>query len=183
VEAALVAEGPLGDVLELACGTGLWTRHLVPRAARVTAVDASLESLARNRERLRPGRVDYLCADLFEWRPPRDFDFVMFGFWLSHVPAARFDAFWSLVRDVLRPGGKVFFVDSLLQPESTAKDHAPITPAGTVRRKLNDGREFDIVKIFYEPRSLRERLALLGWDGYVRATADFFIYGCLERAA
>ena len=40
LEAALEAFGPRGDVLELAAGTGIWTRHLLRHADRVTAVDA-----------------------------------------------------------------------------------------------------------------------------------------------
>ena len=49
VETALSAFGPVGDVLELAAGTGLWTRHLVRTASRLVAVDASAETLALNR--------------------------------------------------------------------------------------------------------------------------------------
>jgi len=41
VESALRDELSGGDVLELACGTGLWTRHLAPAHRRVVAVDAS----------------------------------------------------------------------------------------------------------------------------------------------
>jgi hypothetical protein len=29
--------------------------------------------------------------------PDRRYDVVFFGFWLSHVPLERFDAFWSMV--------------------------------------------------------------------------------------
>src|SRR5262245_66135714 len=43
-------------------------------------------------------RVDYVVADIFAWRPERPFDFVLFAFWMSHVPPARFEAFWTLVR-------------------------------------------------------------------------------------
>jgi SAM-dependent methyltransferase len=39
--------GPCEHVLELACGTGIWTRLLVNVAQRVTAVDAAPEMLAR----------------------------------------------------------------------------------------------------------------------------------------
>jgi demethylmenaquinone methyltransferase/2-methoxy-6-polyprenyl-1,4-benzoquinol methylase len=180
VESALAREHPRGDVLELACGTGLWTRHLVRTADRVTAVDASPEVIALNRERLGSGRVDYVVADLFSWTPAIPYDFVFFGFWLSHVPQSRLDAFWNFVRQALRPEGKAFFVDSLFTPESTARDHAPLNDRGVVRRKLNDGREFDIVKVFHDPTRLEADLQSAGWHGYVRSTGKFFLYGCVS---
>ena len=47
--------------LELACGTGLFTRHLAPRVGHLTAVDASPEVIAINRARMAGGRpVDYV---------------------------------------------------------------------------------------------------------------------------
>jgi demethylmenaquinone methyltransferase/2-methoxy-6-polyprenyl-1,4-benzoquinol methylase len=181
VEAELNAAAPRGDVLELACGTGLWTRHLLATAEKVTAVDAAPETIAVNRERVRSDRVEYVVADIFSWAPPRLFDFALFTFWLSHVPSSRFDAFWAMLARALRPGGRVFFVDSLLTQESTARDHEPIDDSGIVRRKLNDGREFDIVKIFHEPTGLEPRLAALGWRGYVRSSGQFFVYGCVTH--
>ena len=41
VEQELQRFGPRGDVLELAAGTGIWTRRLVQHADRITAVDAA----------------------------------------------------------------------------------------------------------------------------------------------
>jgi len=52
-----------------------------------------------------------------------------------------------------------------------------------VERKLNDGRTFNIVKIFYEPAALEERLRGLGWSGYARSTGRFFIHGCMRPSA
>ena len=180
VEAALQAARPAGHILELACGTGLWTRHLVAHAESVTAVDASPEVVRLNAERVRSPRVEYVQADLFQWRPAKLYDFVFFGFWLSHVPEHRFEEFWRMVRSALRPGGQAFFVDNLFGQEQTATNHKAIDLAGVVERKLNDGRTFSIVKIFYEPAALEQRLAALGWTGYVRATGRFFLYGCLH---
>src|SRR5437899_10400121 len=57
-------------VLELACGTGLFTRHLAPRVPQVTAIDASPEVIACNRARVARDTVDYLHADLFDRTPP-----------------------------------------------------------------------------------------------------------------
>jgi SAM-dependent methyltransferase len=51
LEAELDAFGPRGDVLELAAGTGIWTRRLLWHADRVTAVDAVAEVLELNRAR------------------------------------------------------------------------------------------------------------------------------------
>ena len=66
---------PGGDVLELACGSGIWTERLVGSARSVTAVDGAPEMLARARARVgdKPNRaaVRLLQADLFSWRPDR----------------------------------------------------------------------------------------------------------------
>jgi SAM-dependent methyltransferase len=169
-----------GEVLELACGTGLWTRPLAENNRRIVAVDASPEVIAINRERVQTGKVEYIIADIFSWAPATTFDAVFFSFWLSHVPPSRFDAFWTLVRSALLPGGKAFFIDSLLEPTTSAVDHGPVDRSGVVHRRLNDGREFDVVKIFYEPAALQQRLAGLGWRGWVRSTGRFFLYGCVS---
>src|SRR4051812_34416704 len=63
----LEEQAPLGRVLELACGTGIWTRRLASVADSITAVDASPEVLAINRSQAtsRPGgaSIDYVEAD------------------------------------------------------------------------------------------------------------------------
>ncbi|MGB7540185.1 MAG: class I SAM-dependent methyltransferase [Anaerolineales bacterium] len=178
VRAALAGFHPEGDVLELACGTGLWTEQLLGSARRITAVDAAPETLALNRERLHSPAVQYIQADLFAWRPEERFDAVFFGFWLSHVPPARFEAFWQMVAGALKPGGRMFFVDSKYEPTSTARDHQLGDPGdASVVRRLNDGREFQIVKIFYPADDLSSRLRDLGWDARVRETPKYFLYG------
>jgi demethylmenaquinone methyltransferase/2-methoxy-6-polyprenyl-1,4-benzoquinol methylase len=181
VRQALSASVARLSVLELACGTGLWTEQLARENRRVLAVDASPEVLAINRQRIRTDNVEYAAADLFAWTPPRRFDAVFFAFWLSHVPPERFASFWSSVDAALESDGRVFFVDSLPEPTSTATDHV-LTDSGIVRRRLNDGREFDIVKVFYEPPALEAKLAALGWRGTVTSSGRFFLYASLVRA-
>jgi SAM-dependent methyltransferase len=185
VRGALKRFRPEGDVLELACGTGLWTQQLLETARRITAVDASPEALALNRERLKGSpAVRYVQADLFAWRPEKPFDVVFFGFWLSHVPAPQFEAFWRLVAGSLKPGGRLFFVDSKYEPTSTARDHRLGVPEeGSVLRRLNDGREFRIVKNFYRADSLQERLRTLGWIASIHETPRYFLFGEGKRAS
>src|SRR5581483_9234091 len=92
-----------GEVLELACGPGTWTRMLAQRAQALTAVDGSPEMLALAAERARGEHVRFVEANLFEWRAERRYDGVFFGFFLSHVPDERFEGFWRAVADALRP--------------------------------------------------------------------------------
>ena len=183
IEAVLRATLRQKNVLEFACGTGLWTRHLAENNRRVIAVDSSPEALAINRKRVGLGNVQYVAADIFSWVPsgPR-FDAVVFAFWLSHVPPVWFDRFWATVRNALKPNGEAFFVDSLLEQTSTARDHGPLGESGIVRRRLNDGREFEIVKLFYRPGELERRLAEQGWQGSVRSSGRFFLYGSMTPA-
>jgi SAM-dependent methyltransferase len=178
VQAALDRFDPRGEVLELACGTGLWTDRLVSGADRVTAVDGSPEMLELCRARVDDQRVRYAHADLFAWEPETTYDVCFFGFWLSHVPEECFEPFWEKLKRALRPGGRVFFVDSARHDRASAVDHKLSEPGdSTMLRRLADGSEYRIVKYFYEPPELQRRLAELGWTVDVHATPTFFIYG------
>jgi SAM-dependent methyltransferase len=166
------------SVLELACGTGLFTRRVAPHVRALTAVDASREAIEINRCRVAADNVRYVEANLFSFEPQTRYDCVFMSFWLSHVPDARFDAFWGMVRRALAPGGFAYVVDSAHDPTSTAANHpTPDRHAGIVTRRLDDGREFRIVKIFHEPAALDARLARLGFAAQFAQTARYFIYG------
>jgi demethylmenaquinone methyltransferase/2-methoxy-6-polyprenyl-1,4-benzoquinol methylase len=169
-EAALEGFGPEGTVLELAAGTGIWTRKLVRLADHVVAVDANPETLALNAT-----DAELVQADVFGWRPPQQFDLVFFSFWLSHVPEERFDEFWALVRSALVPGGRVFLVDSGAGDAA----HTGTGQAGEEEtRSLSDGRTFRIVKRRWRPAELAERVSSLGFELDLRDTANgHFLYG------
>jgi hypothetical protein len=45
-------------------------------------------------------------------------------------------------------------------------------------RRLNEGRQYNIVKVFWQPDALEQRLATLGFEVSVRQTAHgYCIYG------
>jgi len=169
-EAALEEFAPGGTVLELAAGTGIWTRKLVRLAERVVAVDANAETLALN-----TSDAELVRADVFEFEPAQRFDLVFFSFWLSHVPEQRFEEFWSLVRAALVPGGRVFLVDSGAGDTAhTGTDQADWEET----RSLSDGRTFRIVKRRWAPRELADRVRPLGFELDLRDTANgHFLYG------
>ena len=179
VEAALASFHPTGDVLELAGGTGWWTERLSRAADRLTVVDASPAALALNRERVGRSDIDYVVADLFSWQPERRFDVVFFSFWLSHVPRSGFRAFWTLVRNCVAPGGRVFLIDNRSDPTPGIPGRDPYVidyrPDVHLRR-LDDGSEYRVVKVMYEPDELTVLLAAEGWQAVVGGTS-WFIFG------
>lgn len=169
---------PTGSVLEIACGTGLWTQQLLNCARSITALDAVKEVLELNEKRLRSPRVKYIQTNIFNWQPEEGYDVVFFSFWLSHVPSQYFEDYWKKVRQALKPKGRVFFVDSKYEQTSTARDHElGDAKTGTVKRLLNDGRDYRIVKIFYDREELEKRLGRLGWDVKISETASYFLFG------
>lgn len=114
LDVALERFGPEGEVLEIASGTGTWTRKLLRHADRITAIDASSEMLALAKAKVDDDpRVRFLQADVFAWEPDRRYDVVCFANWLSHVPPALFTDFWASVGNALGPAGRVFVVDEL----------------------------------------------------------------------
>jgi demethylmenaquinone methyltransferase/2-methoxy-6-polyprenyl-1,4-benzoquinol methylase len=179
VTEALDAFRPAGSVLELACGPGVWTRQLLRYATEVTAVDASPEMLAIAAARAGSERVRFVQADLFTWQPDRRYDVVFIGFWLSHVPAERFESFWSLVADCLRPGGRVFFADDAYR---TPDELVEGPSSSTIRRQLPDGTAYRLVKMPHRPADLEGQLRRLGWDIKVTSTAGPFFWGAGRRA-
>jgi SAM-dependent methyltransferase len=168
------------EVVELAAGTGYWTELLAARAHRVTVLDGSAEMLAINRARLGDlaWRVEYQVVDLFEWHPKRRWDGLVHCFWISHVPRDRLDSFFETCRQALTDGATMFFLDGQRVDESTAVDHVlPDEGNEMMVRRLNDGREFRIVKNYYEPQELVDRAGTAGFELEVHRTDTYFQYG------
>jgi ubiquinone/menaquinone biosynthesis C-methylase UbiE len=174
VLARLAAFAPAGDVLELACGPGTWTPELLRHAHNVTAVDASPEMLALAADKVEDDRVEFVQADLFSWEPGRPYDAVFFGFWLSHVPLERFEAFWALVGRCLKPDGRVAFVDDAHRTPDELLEGAD---SSTIRRRLGDGTEFRAVKVPHTAERLQARIRELGWNLEVTQLAGPFFWG------
>lgn len=175
IERILARLAPTGRLLELACGTGVWTAALAEHAASVLAVDSAPEAVAIARERVRSPRVEFEVADVFAFTTDRRFDSIFFSAWLSHVPADRFDEFWRLLRGLLAGGGRVLFLDEHV--DERAKESYLDDAGEVVTRRLDDGAEFRIVKNFVDPAVLTARLSGLGWRCEVQRDGTDWVYG------
>ena len=174
--ARLVAEmRPAGRVLEIACGTGLWTEALAGLADTVTAIDAAPEAVEIARARVRSANVSLEVADVFSWDPGTRFDVIFFSAWLSHVPMSRFEQFWQSLRGLLAGGGRVLFVDEHV--DECEKEAYVVGGAEIVERRLRDGSTFRVIKNFVDPDRLELRLRGLGWDCAIRRDGSDWVYG------
>ncbi len=171
IKQALRAMGPFAHVIEVACGTGIWTRELVTMSRMVTAIDAAPEMLDINRRRVANTRVIYQVADLFTWEPDRQYDMLFAAFWLSHVPPDRMDLFLCKVERAVCSGGTVFLVD---QCNDIRDDPQGDRQGIFQRRRLSDGRRFRIIKVYYHPALLAARLGHLGFDATAERVGESF---------
>ena len=176
--------GPIGDILELACGTGIWTRELVSLGQSITAIDASSNVLAINRSRLSHSSVKFVQKDLFSWEPDREFDMVFCSFWISHIVPESLPLFLDKVARATRPGGEVFMIDSRYDETVTLNDHPKTHPEKTLQtRELNDGSCFRIVKVFYEKEALLKLFSSAGLQTRVHYTSRYFFWVVATRMA
>lgn len=178
---ALRRLGPVDLAIELGAGTGAFTRVLATIAGEVVALDSSPEMLEVNRAKVTALNIERVVGDVFDWQPVRPAQLVVFGFLLSHIPATRFDSFWEAVGRMLTPGGRVFVMDETPHGLWREKE-APAEDRGVIYRTLSDGRRFRIVKVFWEPADLEQRLAALGWLARLER-GDPFYWGEISQMA
>ncbi|MGO9604515.1 MAG: class I SAM-dependent methyltransferase [Candidatus Binataceae bacterium] len=152
-----------GQILEVAPGTGWWTQHLA-RNGTLVAVDFALRMLEQTRGRLAAHHLDaaLIRGDAYSL-PFRDgaFDSCFFGFWLSHVPRSRTNAFLAEVRRVLKPGAPVMAADSAAAIWESGDSPKPGSEY-LDQRRLNDGSQYQVLKIFHSPETMSLVLAPIG---------------------
>jgi ubiquinone/menaquinone biosynthesis C-methylase UbiE len=164
-----------GEIVELAAGTGWWSPLLASKG-ELWLYDAAEAPLERARDRLLAHGLRAHIHIRDAWaEPDRAVDAVVLGFWLSHVERDRTAAFLALLRRWLKPGGRLAIIDSLPDPQSGAADHDPVVGDRATRR-LEDGREFTIVKVHRDAGELQAALEGAGFaDLRVETTGRFFV--------
>jgi demethylmenaquinone methyltransferase/2-methoxy-6-polyprenyl-1,4-benzoquinol methylase len=171
---------PLGGrIVELAAGTGWWSPLLAGKG-ELWCYDAAGPLLDRARERLVAHhlRAHLHVRDAWAAPVPPPAAALFTGFWLSHVPRVRLDAFLAVARGWLKPGGTFAFIDSRPDPASGAPDPDWDAATETSQRRLADGRSFTIPEVVHTPDGLRSALARAGFaEVEVQATARFFLLG------
>jgi SAM-dependent methyltransferase len=156
------------SVLEIACGTGWWTPHGAQRARRWLATDLSLETLAIAQAKPMPRRADGAAVVEFRrvdaWSfagldAGERFDAAFAGFWWSHVPLLRLDAWLDALHARLQPGARVVLLDNAFVAGSSTPIARTDDDGNTYqRRTLDDRSVHEVLKNFPTRDDVRARL-------------------------
>jgi demethylmenaquinone methyltransferase/2-methoxy-6-polyprenyl-1,4-benzoquinol methylase len=138
-------------VLEVACGTGWWTPHGAAAARSWLATDVNPETLAIAQAKPMPPQVQFAEVNAYSLAElgAQRFDGAFAGFWWSHVPLARLQAWLALLHDRLEPGAKVVMLDNRYVPGSSTPISRRDAGGNSYQsRTLDDGSTHEVLKNF-----------------------------------
>lgn len=146
------------NILEIACGTGYWTRFLSETARNIVATDIVREMLEIAGKKQFKCPVSFCVEDAFNLSfKDGSFNGGLAMFWFSHIPRARISSFMKDLHRVLEEGSKVFMADNIYIPGIGGE---LVTIKGDVNtyklRRLKDGSECLVLKNYFSADELVE---------------------------
>lgn len=163
--------------LEIACGTGHWTRLIAPAASELVAIDVTAEVIDIARSRSAPGVARFVRGDAYRLPlAPRSFEATFAGFWLSHVPRRRVRPFLEELHRALAPGGTVVLLDNRFVPGSSTPLAERDSEGNTWQlRRLTDGSTHRVLKNFPSGEELREAVSGIATGVHLREWEFFWV--------
>jgi ubiquinone/menaquinone biosynthesis C-methylase UbiE len=140
-----------GNHIDIACGTGYWLPCYHHKCSNITLVDQSPAVLAECRKKIDSlgikNKVNIMQANLFNHPLPKNsYDSAMVGFLISHFDEGEEQSFFDMLKSILKPNGYFIILDS----SWTAERAEVRNKNGLQTRTLNDGREFTIIKHYFD---------------------------------
>lgn len=170
------------NVLELACGTGYWTRVIMESAKHVHATDINPEMLAMAALRALPAEyASFSQADA--WDIPealaKDITAVFIGFWWSHIKREEQDRFLALLR--ARFGKDLLLV---LLDDSWVEDESPTVARTDLQGNTHhifltgEGERYEVTKNYPTDSYLRKKLGTAAREIKLRRNTYYFLLSC-----
>lgn len=155
------------QVVEIACGTGYWTRFISESAESIMASDINPKVLEIAKSKAYNCPVEFVIDDVYKPSPlNKSFDAGFAGFILSHIPKNDLPVFFNLFISKIQKGGSVIFIDNeYVKGNSTPISFTDNSGNSYQLRKLEDGSEHRVIKNYPPMMNLRCSLnhMLLWW--------------------
>jgi demethylmenaquinone methyltransferase/2-methoxy-6-polyprenyl-1,4-benzoquinol methylase len=146
-------------LLEVACGSGYWTRVAATTAKAILATDCNPSPLELARSKNLGPHVAFVRADAFALPTQGShFDGGMAHFWWSHVSLGDRQVFLKHFASKLRNQAKLVMIDNNFAAGSTAISRRDALGNTYQRRRLASGEEYEILKNFPTDEELRRSL-------------------------
>jgi SAM-dependent methyltransferase len=144
-------------VLEVACGTGYWTKFIAGAAAHIVAVDSAPETIRVARRRHFSGNVEFVVGDAYALPDTsRKYSAGFAGFWYSHVPKSRVREFLLGFHAQLESGARVVLLDNRFVAGSSTPIAERDANGNTYQtRTLDNGGIHRVLKNFPSESELR----------------------------
>lgn len=145
------------SVLEVACGTGYWTKTISEVANNILAIDYSKDviDVAKSKNL----SADFLVDDAYKLKKVENsFNGGCANFWFSHVPRNIISEFLNTFHDKLAKGSHVFMADNIFLKGIGGDLIRKQGDENTYKvRTLSDGSTYEIIKNYYSREELAER--------------------------
>ena len=136
-------------VLEIACGTGYWSRRISAVATSLHATDASGELASAAVESCNLGIVSSGVLNAFNIPPSPGFECLVAGFFFSHVLLEQRSQFIEGLASAVDPGTCLIMFDNNFVPGSSTKISRQAVTGDTYQlRMLSDGSSHEVLKNF-----------------------------------
>ncbi len=172
-------------VLEVACGTGYWTRPVSSCATSIVAIDQAAETLDFARAQTAyDACIDYRIGDAFDLAAVEGtFDAALVAFWWSHVTIAALPSFLSGLHQRLETGARVLVVDNRYVEGS----NHPITRTDAdgntyQQRTLDSGATYEVLKNFPTAAIVSQAVVNAGGSDPVVHELPYFWYATYALA-
>ncbi len=163
-------------VLELACGTGYWTRIIAETADSVHATDINPEVLALAQQHEMPDNVTFGQADAFDL--PADigsYTAVFAGLWWSHVKREEQEKHLAQLRAKLGKDVLLVLVDECYVEGLTTVIARTDLEGNTHQQRMMAGERVEIVKNFPTDSYLRKKLGNAAREIRVRRSEHYWL--------
>ena len=145
-----------GKCIDIACGTGFWLPAYERNCERITLIDQSenvLSECARRVKKLKlEHKTEMLRGDIYSYPyEPQAYDSAVVAFLISHLTDEEVDFLITALKTLLATGDRFVFIDNTWNQVIA---NIPRNKTGMVTRTLKDGRQYRILKRYFEKQDL-----------------------------
>lgn len=164
-------------VLEIACGTGFWTKHISETATFILATDVNQAVIEVAKSKPYKSPVKFDLANIYDLKEiEAGFDSGFGGFIWSHIPREKLKLFLEVFSSKINDGGTIVFIDNQFVGGSNTPINRKDDFLNTYQiRTLENGAHYEVLKNFPDDSEFLELITPLGFEVKIRRLKYFWI--------